>query len=105
MDMVIRTRTIEDNTFTINAPESQGSSSIEIPPSPDIAWGERKSNDREESLRMRLQTNMPKAEKRNEDTHDDSNLEEITVCSVCEKEMPAINQDVNTCERCQPKDI
>jgi hypothetical protein len=101
MDMVIRTRTIEDNTFTIRVPESQGSSSIEIPPSPDITWGERKSSDREESLRMWLQTNMPKAEKRKEDTHDDSNLEEMTVCSVCEKEMPTINPGINTCIKCQ----
>jgi hypothetical protein len=44
---------------------------------------------------------MSKAEKRNEDTNEDPNLEEMTLCSVCEKEMPTITTGINTCTMCK----
>jgi hypothetical protein len=82
-DKAIRTATIEDKTLNIETHEEQGSSSVEEKSSIKISWGERKTNDNEESLRFWLQTNMPNAEKKTRDTDDDPNLEEMTLCSVC----------------------
>jgi hypothetical protein len=63
--------------------------------------GERKSNDDENSLQLWLKTNMPKAGKKNGDTCDDTNLEEMAICSVCEKEMNTTNPSIITYQRCQ----
>ena len=66
----------------------------------NINWGEQQMEDNEKALNLWLRTNIPKAEKKNEDTDDDSYLEEMTLCSVCEREMPKLNQGINTCQRC-----
>jgi hypothetical protein len=44
---------------------------------------------------------MPNAEKKYEDSNEDSYYETMTLCSVCEKEMPTLNYDISTCQRCQ----
>jgi hypothetical protein len=46
------------------------------------------------------QANIPKAEKKNGDTNDDSYLEEMTLCSICEREIPKVNPGINICQRC-----
>jgi hypothetical protein len=57
-----------------------------------------KDNSKEVDLWLR--TNIPNAEKKSGDNYDDSNLEEMTMCSICETEMPNRNLDINTCQLC-----
>ncbi len=80
--------------------EQEESSSVQESSSNETTWGRKNPIDNEESVRMWLNTNMPKAGKRIEDTYDDSNPEEMTVCSVCEKEMLKLDPGINTCQRC-----
>ena len=54
--------------------------------------------DNDKAMDLWMRTNIPKAEKKSGDTNDDSNLEEMTMCSICETEMPNINPDINTCQ-------
>ncbi len=63
--------------------------------------GERKTDDNEESLRLWMQTNKPKAEKKSDAKEDATNLEEMTLCFVCDQEMPKIRPGINTCQGCQ----
>jgi hypothetical protein len=99
-DSVDRGTTIKEETFNIDPQEEQGSSSVEDKPINKINWGERKMEDNDKAVDLWLRTNIPKAEKKNEDTNEDSNLEEATICSICEMEMPKINHDINTCQLC-----
>ena len=96
----IQTETIEENNSELKTQEEQGSSSVEDKPSRTISWGERKTADHEESLRLWMQTNKPKAEKKSE-KEDETNLEEMTLCSVCDQEMSKIRPGINTCQECQ----
>ncbi len=48
-----------------------------------------------------MRTNIPHAEKKNGDNNDDPDLEEMTVCSICERDIHRLNHDINTCQECQ----
>jgi hypothetical protein len=48
-----------------------------------------------------LQTNTPNTQKKNGDTNNDPNLEETTLCSVCENEMSTPKPGIYTCNKCQ----
>jgi hypothetical protein len=100
-DEYIHVAVIEENNLRLAKEEEQGSSSVEEKSFQEITWGTRKTPDNEEDLHSWLRTNIPSAEKRNGDKDDESNLEEITLCSVCEKEMFATNIGINTCTWCQ----
>ncbi len=91
---------LHEETFNIDPQEEQGSSSVDEKPINKINWGERKMEDNDKAVDLWLRTNIPKAEKKSEDTNEDSNLEETTRCSICEMDMPKINQDINTCQMC-----
>jgi hypothetical protein len=93
----IQVAAIEEN-LNLQVKEEQGSSSVEEKPFEEITWGTRKALDNEDELNSWLRTNIPSAEKRNGDKNDESNLEEMTLCSVCEKEMFTFNTGINTCE-------
>jgi hypothetical protein len=97
----IHAETIGENNLEHKSKQGQGSSSVEKETVRKISWGERKTDDNEESLRLWLQTNKPKAQKKNEGTDDTTNLEEMTLCSVCDQEMPKIRPGINTCQECQ----
>ena len=56
--------------------------------------------DNDKAVDLWLRTNIPKADKKNGDADDDSYLEEMTLCSICEKEMPKLDPGINTCQRC-----
>ncbi len=71
---------------------NEGSSSVEK------TWGERTKKDNEESLRLWLTANLPRAKKRIEG--DNSNLEEMKLCSICERDMHNLNLEINTCQEC-----
>ncbi len=83
-DEYIQVAVIEENNLSLAMEEGQGSSSVEEKSFQEITWGTRKTPDNEEDLNSWLRTNIPSAEKRNGDENDESNLEEITLCSVCE---------------------
>jgi hypothetical protein len=85
----------------VESSSGQGSSSVEKETVRNISWGERKVDDNEESLRLWLQTNNPKAQKKIEGTDDATNLEEMMLCSVCDQEMSKISPGINTCQECQ----
>ncbi len=96
----IQAETIEENNFDLKSKEEQESSSVDEKPGNEIRWGERKMNDNEQALNLWLQTNVPHAEKKNGDTNVDTDLEEMTICSVCEREMHKLNLGINTCQGC-----
>jgi hypothetical protein len=100
-EMTILGPTIDESTLRTDEDEQQGSSSVETEQVRKISWGERQTDNNEESLRLWLQTNKPKAQKKNEGTDDDTNLEESTLCSVCDQEMLKIRPGTNTCQGCQ----
>ena len=100
-DKAAQDEKIDKRSFNDKKEEEQGSSSVVDTPSSTISWGERKTEGNEESLRLWLQTNKPKAEKRNEAKDDATNLEEMTLCSVCDQEMPRSKPGINTCQECQ----
>jgi hypothetical protein len=56
--------------------------------------------DNDEAVDLWLRTNIPKVEKQSGDTNDGSNLEEMSMCSICEKEMPKLNPGINTFQLC-----
>jgi hypothetical protein len=99
-DTTNQTATIKENTFNTEPQEEQGSSSIEEKPMNKINWGERKMEDVDKAVDLWLRTNIPKAEKKNGDTEDDSYLEEMTLCSICEQEMSKLDPGIHTCQRC-----
>ncbi len=99
-DTVDREAAIKEDTFNIDPQQEQGSSSVEETPVNKINWGERKMEDNDRAVDLWLRTNIPKAEKKSGDINDESNLEEMTMCSICEKEVPKINHDINTCQLC-----
>jgi hypothetical protein len=99
-DTANRAATIEGNTFNIDPQKEQGSSSVDEKPVDKINWGERQMEDNEKALDLWLRTNIPKTEKKNGDINDDSYLEEMPLCFICEKEMPKLNHGINTCQRC-----
>jgi hypothetical protein len=99
-ELPIQAETIEENNFNLKPQEEQGSSSVDEKPGNEIRWGERKMNDNEQALKLWLRTSIPHAEKKNGDTNDDPDLEEMTVCSICEREINKLNLGINTCQEC-----
>jgi hypothetical protein len=85
-DKTIQVATVEENNLSKEMNGEQGSSSVNEKPLQEITWGTRKTTDNEEELNSCLRTNIPNSEKKNGDKNVESNLEEMTLCSICDYE-------------------